>query len=113
MCFHHQSAAPSWIARKGRWRSTTNICKATFPIHLALNPVAPTMDERLRIRRTYDPLVKLKKNQFMATTIFPPDQRRVFSDTSFPWCTVGRVDVTGGWDRARSSALVIFSVPRT
>jgi len=68
-----------------------------LPDHLALNPAAPYMDEHLRIRRTYDPLAKLKKNQFMATTIFPPDQRRVFSDTSFPWCTVGRVEVTGGW----------------
>ena len=68
-----------------------------LPDHLALNPVAPYMDEALRIRRTFDPLAKLGKDQFMATTIFPPDQRRVFSDTSFPWCTVGRVDVTGGW----------------
>ena len=68
-----------------------------LPDHLALNPVGPPqMDERLRIRRTFDPLAKLGNNQFMATTIFPPDQRRAFSDTSFPWCTVGRVDTSGG-----------------
>jgi V8-like Glu-specific endopeptidase len=73
------------------------VLQGFLPDHLALNPEAPQMDERLRIRRTFDPLAKLGKDQFMATTIFPPDQRRVFSDTSFPWCTVGRVDVTGGW----------------
>lgn len=31
-----------------------------------------------------------------ATTIFGPDDRRVFSDTSFPWCTFGRVDTPLG-----------------
>jgi V8-like Glu-specific endopeptidase len=24
--------------------------------------------------------------------VFPPDQRYIYQDTSFPWCTVGRVD---------------------
>jgi len=31
-----------------------------------------------------------------ATTIFPPDDRRVFFDTAYPWCTCGRVDTPGG-----------------
>ena len=66
------------------------------PDHLAFNPHAPALEERFQRKAFFDPAAPLKKGQFMATTIFPPDQRRVFSDTSFPWCTVGRVDVTGG-----------------
>lgn len=54
-----------------------------LPDHLALNPEAPQMDERLRIRRTFDPLAKLGKDQFMATTIFPPDQRASFPTHPF------------------------------
>jgi V8-like Glu-specific endopeptidase len=67
-----------------------------LPDHLALNPHAPEFDKRLRRGKFFDPMRKLKKGEYMATTIFPPDQREVFSDTSFPWCTTGRVDVTGG-----------------
>src|SRR4051812_20059299 len=32
------------------------------------------------------------KRGFQATTIFPPDNRYVFNDTHYPWCTCGRVD---------------------
>lgn len=31
-----------------------------------------------------------------ATTIFSPDDRYLFNDTAYPWCTVGRVDTPGG-----------------
>jgi V8-like Glu-specific endopeptidase len=67
-----------------------------LPDHLAFNPLRPELDERLRHRIFFDPAAALKKGQYMATTVFQPDERQVFSDTSFPWCTVGRVDVTGG-----------------
>jgi V8-like Glu-specific endopeptidase len=30
------------------------------------------------------------------TNVFPPDQRYIYQDTSFPWCTVGRVDTPLG-----------------
>ena len=39
---------------------------------------------------------RLKPGEFQATTIFPPDQRYLFDDTSFPWCATGRVDTGGG-----------------
>ena len=68
-----------------------------LPEHLALNPFKPQMDARFKRAKFFDPLKKLKKGEYTATSIFPPDQRYVFSDTSFPWCTTGRVDVTGGW----------------
>src|SRR3546814_7963669 len=43
------------------------------------------------------------KSQRRATTVFAPENRYTFSDTSFPWCTMGRVDTAGGW---ASGALV-------
>lgn len=30
------------------------------------------------------------------TNVFPPDQRYIYQDTTFPWCTVGRVDTPLG-----------------
>lgn len=68
-----------------------------LPDHLALNPQKPEMDQRFKRGKFFDPLRRLKKGEHMATTIFPPDQRFVFSDTSFPWCTTGKVDTGGGW----------------
>jgi hypothetical protein len=72
-----------------------------LPEHLALNPHQPLMDKRCRGGKFFDPLRKLKKGEYRVTTIFSPDQRYVFSDTSFPWCTTGRVDVGGGWGQWR------------
>lgn len=74
-----------------------------LPDHLPLDPSRSAMDERLRARRFFDPDSHLEAGQYEVTTIFPPDQRLVFSDTSFPWCTTGRVATTGGWG---SGALV-------
>ncbi|MCP8311424.1 MAG: hypothetical protein L6M37_00525 [Candidatus Methylarchaceae archaeon HK02M1] len=31
------------------------------------------------------------------TNVFAPDDRHIYRDTSFPWCTVGRVDTSRGW----------------
>jgi V8-like Glu-specific endopeptidase len=67
------------------------------PEHLAFNPVKPTLDPELRRPAFFDPRAEIPKGKYMATTIFPPDNRFTFSDTSFPWCTVGRVDLGGGW----------------
>jgi len=72
------------------------------PDHLAFKPVLPELEEARRGRRFIGPNVRLqlahlRPGEFVATTIFPPDQRYLFDDTSFPWSTTGRVDVTGGW----------------
>jgi V8-like Glu-specific endopeptidase len=67
-----------------------------LPDHLALNPLQPEMDEKLEVRRFFAPLDEIPKGMSLVTTIFPPDQRRVFSDTRYPWCTTGRVDSGGG-----------------
>ena len=35
---------------------------------------------------------KLPRGLDRPTNVFPPDQRYIYKDTSFPWCTAGRVD---------------------
>jgi V8-like Glu-specific endopeptidase len=76
--------------------------KGLLPDHLPFKPVLPELDEHRRVRpfigaRVGLHLGHLQPGEFQATTIFPPDQRYLFDDTSFPWCTTGRVDVSGGW----------------
>jgi len=67
-----------------------------LPDHLPLQPVPPQLDKSLRVKPFMDSLSR-SKTQRMATTVFAPEDRYTFSDTSFPWCTIGRVDTAGGW----------------
>ena len=67
-----------------------------LPDHLPLQPVPPQVDKALRVRPFMNVLNR-SKTQRKATTVFWPEDRYTFSDTSFPWCTVGRVDTAGGW----------------
>ena len=83
-------------------RIQANGTEGFLPDHLPFKPVLPQLEERRRVRPFIGPraglqLGRLQPGEFQATTIFPPDQRYLFDDTSFPWCTTGRVDVTGGW----------------
>lgn len=73
-----------------------------LPDHLPLQPVPPPLDKALRVRPFVDALSR-GRQQRMATTVFAPEDRYTFSDTAFPWCTMGRVDTAGGW---ASGALV-------
>lgn len=69
-----------------------------LPDHLPLLPTPKRLDRSLvvppRIQAIRD--TKKRKGLNEATTVFAPDDRYIFSDTSFPWCTVGRVDTPGG-----------------
>jgi V8-like Glu-specific endopeptidase len=51
---------------------------------------------KVALRRSdvrYPPIYrKLARGLDRPTNVFPPDQRYIYKDTSFPWCTVGRVD---------------------
>jgi len=61
------------------------------PDHLALAPTPVRLQKaRKVILTTDDPRVK------RPTTVFPPDQRRIFQDTSYPWGTVGLVETPHG-----------------
>jgi V8-like Glu-specific endopeptidase len=69
-----------------------------LPDHLALRPLPN------RLGRQFRPRVKRRvpdrddPNAQWATTIFGTDDRYAFNDTSFPWCTAGRVETSnGGW----------------
>lgn len=68
-----------------------------IPDHLAVNPVTPVLDPQFITRPFFVADAQLGPDEFQATTIFAPDQRQVFSDTRFPWCTTGRVSTGGGW----------------
>ncbi|MHC4171710.1 MAG: trypsin-like serine peptidase [Planctomycetota bacterium] len=70
-----------------------------LPNHLPLNPIPQRLDRKLRVRRYLSESKRLargERERTRATTIFPPEDRYTFSDTSFPWCTIGRVDTAGG-----------------
>jgi V8-like Glu-specific endopeptidase len=68
-----------------------------LPDHLALRPTPERLAKELKIPRRIDASrYKLSKGKNQATTIFAPDDRYTFSDTSFPWCTAGRVDTANG-----------------
>jgi V8-like Glu-specific endopeptidase len=58
-----------------------------FPEHLALR-VKPALIERPG---------KLEPGLDIPNAVFTPDSRYIYRDTSFPWCTVGRVDTDGGY----------------
>lgn len=85
------------VHRAGVHRLDEKHLTGYLPDHLAFNPHRPFLDPSLKPRIFFDPLAHLPPGKRMATTVFPPDDRKVFSDTSFPWCTVGRVDTGGGW----------------
>ncbi len=61
-----------------------------LPDHLPLRLIPKTMTDDLD-----EPLPEAD-DENQATTVFSPDNRRVFCDTSYPWGTVGRVDTPVG-----------------
>ncbi len=69
-----------------------------LPDHLPLNPIPQKLAKKLQVRRFIaEPRKKpSKRERTEATTLFPPEDRYTFSDTSCPWCTIGRVDTAGG-----------------
>ena len=71
-----------------------------LPDHLPLRlaprklPVELQVPRRVAARGVLD---RSDEDRIMqATTIFGPDNRYLFNDTAYPWCTVGRVDTPGG-----------------
>ncbi len=62
-----------------------------LPDHLPLRLIPAAMTDDLAAPAT---LPAVEANE--ATTVFAPDNRRVFCDTSYPWGTVGRVDTPVG-----------------
>jgi V8-like Glu-specific endopeptidase len=66
------------------------------PVHLPVD-FLPTRIKLTRSERAHPPAnFKYPKGVDRPTNVFPPDQRYIYQDTSFPWCTVGRVDTPLG-----------------
>ena len=69
-----------------------------LPDHLALRVRPEKLDKRLTVPVKLDALAKRDPETRWATTVFAPEDRYLFSDTAFPWCTAGRVETSaGGW----------------
>ena len=72
--------------------------KGYLPDHLPLRPIPPKLKKEERIPKYIGKLPKKRgKELHLATTIFSPDDRYLFNDTAFPWCTIGRVDTALGY----------------
>lgn len=65
-----------------------------LPDHLDLDPRPARLAKDLRVARRVG--VAGRRPRREATTVFAPDDRYLFNDTSFPWCTCGRVQTPGG-----------------
>jgi len=62
------------------------------PEHLRLDYLPGKVALRPSDVRYPPTYLKLKRGLDRPTNVFAPDQRYIYRDTSFPWCTVGRVD---------------------
>jgi V8-like Glu-specific endopeptidase len=73
------------------------VLEGYLPDHLALHPMPEPLPNELRTKpRLLSIHKQLDENLYEATTVFAPDDRYTFSDTAFPWSTVGRVDSPNG-----------------
>jgi V8-like Glu-specific endopeptidase len=69
-----------------------------LPDHLALRVRPEKLDKRLAVAKKIDVLAQRDPETRWATTVFAPENRYLFNDTAFPWCTAGRVETSaGGW----------------
>lgn len=66
------------------------------PEHLGLRAQPEKLSRELQVAPQWRREAKRKDDLGEPGTIFAPDTRFVFSDTSFPWCTCGRVQTASG-----------------
>ena len=65
-------------AGSGDEESTAGLYRAHIPL-----TYKPELVEKLRARR-------IREGNDLPNSVFAPDSRYIFRDTSFPWCTTGR-----------------------
>lgn len=65
------------------------VSESYVPKHLGFGPIPKRLPAKLRVRREGR---EEGKHGNQASTMFLPDDRRVFADTSYPWGCCGRVD---------------------
>lgn len=67
------------------------------PGHLDFRPTPRAVPKALQTPPFFRAVAADDERGNQATTIFPPDNRSVFHDTSFPWSCFGRVDSPNGF----------------
>ena len=65
--------------------------------HLAVSALPAKLARELRVRQRFPHRGPSKDGLSDPTTLFNPEERYVFSDTAFPWCTCGKVETEAGW----------------
>lgn len=80
---------------QAKLKQSTQTLEGYIPQHLPFHPLPDPLEDALKLNHR-KPAGKLSKGHMEATTIFGVDDRRVFSDTSYPWGTAGRVTTAGG-----------------
>jgi V8-like Glu-specific endopeptidase len=66
--------------------------------HLGVSTYPAKLARELRVRQRFSSVFGRGAGDLGdPTSIFSPDDRDVFSDTSFPWCTCGKVETEAGW----------------
>lgn len=65
--------------------------------HLGVSALPAKLARELRVRHRFLGRGLSRKGLSDPTTLFNPDERYTFSDTSFPWCTSGKVETEAGW----------------
>lgn len=83
-------------ALRAELRQTSKTLEGYVPEHLPFHPMPDPLEESLKRHTRKTGFRKPAKGSMQATTIFGVDDRRVFSDTSYPWGTAGRVTTAGG-----------------
>ena len=84
--------------RKQKIKKSVSEVNGFRPDHLAKRPTPKKLAKNLQVRKRYwQRRIGRKDNLGQPTSVFAPDTRYTFSDTSFPWSTCGRVDTQAGW----------------
>lgn len=66
--------------------------------HLGVSTHPAKLARKLRVRQRFSSVPgRARADLSDPTTLFNPEERYVFSDTAFPWCTCGKVETEGGW----------------
>lgn len=85
------------LPRKHRTEIAATESPGILHDHLGVSALPAKLARELRVRKRFLSPGLSRKNLSDPTTLFNPDERYTFSDTSFPWCTCGKVETESGW----------------
>ncbi|MGD9220994.1 MAG: trypsin-like peptidase domain-containing protein [Desulfobacterales bacterium] len=82
---------------KRKARNISNRSEGKYVSHLELRPLPKKLPKSLERPHFIWQGKRKRGNVGEPTSVFAPDTRYTFSDTSFPWSTCGRIDTAAGW----------------